>query len=215
MKKDKIKIGNIEVEDNTNGALKLFEIYYKQECNPDRIKKLKHDISQFNSVDEKIKYCKNLYNEYLLYLDWETLTVSGMTIAKSIFPKDAKLFFDRIIQNEIDSLEAEKLTSKIKKPVVTAPAVALFAQIVNFSEVLIIDENEGAESYCERVINHFKISDVKPTVSRKKFKRSEPDLKESDKNFKIIIKSILPTLTGPDKEKIEKYIDSKTLKLYC
>jgi len=130
MKKDKIKIGNIEVDYNTNGVLKLFEIYRKMECNPDRIKKLEHDISQFKSVDEKIKYCKNLQKEYLLYLDWETLAVSGMTIAKSIFPKDAKLFFDREIQNEIDSLEAEKLTSKIKKRVITAQPNS-FDELVN------------------------------------------------------------------------------------
>ena len=214
MKKDKIKIGNIEVDDNTNGALKLFEIYRKKECNPDRIKKLEHDISQFISVDDKIKYCKNLYNEYLLYLDWETLAVSGMTIAKSIFPKDIKLFFDREIQIKIDSLEAEKLTKKIKKRVVTDPAFALFAQIVNFSEVLVLGENEGHECYCERVKNYFKIPDVNPNKSRQDFNRSEPDLKESDKNYKIIIKSILPTLTGADKEKIQKYIDSKRIKVY-
>lgn len=214
MEIEKIIIGNIEVQYTKSGVKSLFDLYYNQECNPDRINKLKEDISKFKNVDEKIQYCRDLYNDYLLYLDSNIKAVSGMTIASGIFPPDAKLFFDEKIQLMIDSLEAEKLRKKQKKREITAPAVALFAQIVNFSEVIIIGENEGAESYCERVINHFKISDVKPNVSRKKFKRSEPDLKESDNNFKIIVTSILPTLTGPDKEKIQKYINSKMIKVY-
>jgi len=112
MKKEKIKIGNVEVDYTISGVYKLFEIYYNQECNPDRINKLKHDISQFNSIDEKIQYCRDLYSEYRLYLHSTIRAVSGMSIDLGIFPPDAKLFFDEKIQIMIDSLEAEKLNHK-------------------------------------------------------------------------------------------------------
>jgi hypothetical protein len=107
MKNDKIKIGNIEVEYTRSGVFKLFELYYKKECNEDRTKELKNNISKIESIEEKIKYCKDILKEYNQNIDPNAFAVSGMTMKLEIFPKETKIFFDKNIQIEIDSLEAE------------------------------------------------------------------------------------------------------------
>jgi len=112
MKKDKIKIGNIEVEYTRSGVFKLFELYYKKECNSDRVNELEDTLSKIETIEDKIQYCKDILEQYYTYLDPSTFAVSGMTMAQGIFPNDTKIFFDKIIQIRIGSLEAELKNQK-------------------------------------------------------------------------------------------------------
>ena len=112
MEKDKIKIGNIEVEYTRSGVFKLFELYYKKECNSDRVNDLEDSLSKIETIEDKIQYCKEILEQYYTYLDSSTFAVSGMTMVQGIFPNDTKIFFDKIIQIKIDSLEAKLPQSK-------------------------------------------------------------------------------------------------------
>lgn len=217
MSKKTFKLNNLNIEYVKENILETFELYYKKECNAERIKELKENLSKIESHEDKIKYCKDILKEYNQSLDAITLAISGMTIAQGMFKEDTKIFFDRIIQKEIEALEEElknEKETKKQKPEITSPAFALFAQIVNHCGIIIIDENESHEKFCERVMQHFKIKNVPAKNARQKFTRSEPDLRETDKNFKIVTKSIIPKLEDTAKEKIKKYINSKIVKLY-
>ena len=182
--------GNIYLKFEEN-PLEVFNLYYKKECNHDRINELEKNLSVIQSIEDKIKYLKKILKEYYLFIDPTTLSVSGMTIAKGIFPPDTKLFFDRTIQIYIDGYEAERLAKKKKKSIVTAPAVSLFAQIVNFSGIIPYDEEKyNRTTYCQCVIDYFKINNVTAEKCRQAFKIHEPDLKQSDRNFQIVFRSL-------------------------
>ena len=103
-------MNNLEIE--FRNEIELFEQYYNKECNPDRIKKLKNTLSEIETIEDKIQYCKDILKQYYHYLDDMTIDASGMTMAQGIFPPNTKIFFDRIIQINIDSLE-NKLKNKI------------------------------------------------------------------------------------------------------
>jgi len=97
----------INHDNSTN--IKFIETYNK-EVTPERIEKLKSELAEIASIEDKILFLKNKKIEYLQYASPELLDVSGSTSYPN-FIKGEPLFFDRIIQLEIDKLE-QALTPK-------------------------------------------------------------------------------------------------------
>lgn len=79
---------------------------YEKEVTPARIRKFHQDLAKLKTCPEKLTFARNEKVKYLQYISAETLDVSGSTAFPN-FQKGEPLFFDRIIQLEIDKLEAE------------------------------------------------------------------------------------------------------------
>ena len=77
---------------------------YKKEVTPARIRKFHQDLAKLKTCPEKLTFARNEKVKYLQYISPETLYVSGST-ALPKFKKGKPLFFDHIIQLEIEKLE--------------------------------------------------------------------------------------------------------------
>ncbi len=76
---------------------------YKKEVTPERIEKLKSELAEIASNEDKISFLKNKNFEYLQNVSPELYVVSGSTSYPNFKPGQP-LFFDRFIQLEIDKL---------------------------------------------------------------------------------------------------------------
>lgn len=203
----------IDVPKNQMQASESLKILWQNRLDEEVTEKRKADLEKvldaIPDIEEKKNYLKLEIIKYQQSLPASIRADSGL-IQKEL-NCEWLLFWDNYLNDELRKLQVKKGE---KKSVVTAPAVALFAQIVNSSGIIPYYEEEyNRTTYCQRVIDYFKINNVTAEKCRQAFKIHEPDLKQSDRNFQIVINSILPKLTGTDKEKIQKYIDSK-IKLY-
>lgn len=76
---------------------------YKKEVTPERIEKLKSELAEIASNEDKISFLKNKEIEYLQNASPELLDVSGRTSYPN-FKTGEPLFFDRFIKLEIEKL---------------------------------------------------------------------------------------------------------------
>jgi hypothetical protein len=97
---------------NKNFGTEFIETYNK-EVTPERINDFKMKLAGIETLAEKLAFCKIELMEYLQNIPAETMAASGnVAVSKPIF-------FDRIIQTQIDFIEKEIATtlSKNKIPV--------------------------------------------------------------------------------------------------
>ena len=92
MKKDKMKIGNVEID---------YVETYEKEVTEVRKKEYESKLAKIPTIEEKLKFTKTELVEYLKNLPPEVIYVSGQTNIQGA------LFWDRYLKIEIDSLEAE------------------------------------------------------------------------------------------------------------
>ena len=90
----------------------LFERIFDIERSPERIAEFKSELSKYDDIENRIKFCKDFKQNYLNALKAPTFMASGMTFAHTNIKEGTALFFDDIVNREIDSLEAELINQK-------------------------------------------------------------------------------------------------------
>jgi hypothetical protein len=80
-----------------------FIFTYEKEVTAERIADLKKRLNKLKTDDDKLKFLKKEKANYLQHISAETLFVSGSV--HSNFQPGTELFWDRILQIEIDTLE--------------------------------------------------------------------------------------------------------------
>lgn len=94
--------------DFTNNSFTIeFINTYKTEVTPERINDFKMKLAGIESLAEKLAFCKIELKEYLQNIPAETMAASGNTGASN------PIFFDRIIQLEIDNIQSLISTTSV------------------------------------------------------------------------------------------------------
>ena len=177
-------------EDKNNTVFNFTEAYNK-EVTKEKIEKLKIEVSKIKDIEQKILFLENEQIEYLQSLPPEIIEVSGTTFFPN-FHSGEPLFFDRIIQLEID---------KYKKQIKSKQAKAKndkFKNKLDNIEYIVCDNNESAEIIFEKIKNLEIISQVEVAVSHDNPKRTELFLKICEavkdetvkKNISLIVQRI-------------------------
>jgi hypothetical protein len=173
---------------------------YEKEVTPARIRKFHQDLAKLKTCPEKLTFARNEKVKYLQYISAETLDVSGSTTFLN-FEKGTPLFFDRIIQMEIDKLEAE--FGKKRKPKKTnelIDAKALFCSLIN-RHINPRRKNEDNRSYCQRICKEYNLP-YSDTIRR----RYADELKITPRHEKQLRDKILPTIDKVIAQKIGDFI---------
>lgn len=89
-------------------SVEFFETY-KNEVTPGRIAAYKKKLESIESLEDKLEFCYQEKKEYLQNISAETFAASGNTGAST------PIFFDKIIQLDIDDIE-RKMKMQGKKP---------------------------------------------------------------------------------------------------
>lgn len=92
----------------------------------------------------------------------------------------------------------------------TAPAIALFCNLINEAEIIKKESNEIPAKYCKRICENYKLKYTDRV--RQNFNGNK-----SKKHYEELIERILPCIDVTIKDKIQKHLDSRNLpnqKLY-
>jgi hypothetical protein len=84
----------------------------------------------------------------------------------------------------------------------TAPAIALFCNLINEAEIIKKESDEIPETYCKRICENYKLKYTDRV-------RQNFNGKKSKKHYKELTELILPCIDVTIKDKIQKYLDSK------
>ena len=84
----------------------------------------------------------------------------------------------------------------------TAPAIALFCNLINEAEIIKKESDEIPETYCKRICENYKLKYTDRV--RQNFNGNK-----SKKHYKELTELILPCIDVTIKDKIQKYLDSK------
>lgn len=187
---------------------------YEKEVTPARIRKFHQDVAKLKTCPEKLKFARNEKVKYLQYISAETLDVSGSTALPN-FEKGTPLFFDRIIQLEINKLEAECGNAKKTRELNDCIAgKALFCSLINMAGIQKKGQTESTKDFCERVCKKYSLK-YSDTI-RRRF-QWEPHIvgKHAD-NAAILemTEAILPNIDKTTADKIRQLIIDKNSKGY-
>lgn len=89
-----------------------------------------------------------------------------------------------------------------KKKTPTAPAIALFCNLINEAEIIKKESNEIPEIYCKRICKKYNLKYTDRI--RQNFNGNK-----SQKHYKELTELILPCIDETTKDKIQKHLDSK------
>lgn len=144
---------------NTNGIVEFnFKKVYDSEVTPERKKTLKNEIEKIEGAENKIKFLENEKFNYLQNISSSTFEASG-SISFPNFKVGEPLFWDRIIQLEIDNIKAKELDKQTlnhnDKP---QSGTASKGQILETDRYEIIDLGKVLKSYKEFNNNLFEVN---------------------------------------------------------
>lgn len=100
--------------------------------------------------------------------------------------------------NELKALPPQQTETKTP----TAPAIALFCNLINEAEIIKKESDEIPETYCKRICENYKLKYTDRV--RQNFNGNK-----SKKHYKELTELILPCIDVTIKDKIQKYLDSK------
>lgn len=107
-------------------------------------------------------------------------------------------FFAPLFQEHLKALPPQQ--NETKTP--TAPAIALFCNLINEAEIIKKESDEIPETYCKRICENYKLKYTDRV--RQNFNGNK-----SKKHYKELTELILPCIDVTIKDKIQKYLDSK------
>lgn len=121
-------------------------------------------------------------------------------------------YFDSGISIAFEEMQKENLPpqqTETKTP--TAPAIALFCNLINEAEIIKKESDEIPEIYCKRICEKYNLKYTDRV--RQNFNGNK-----SKRHYKGLTEIILPCIDETTKDKIQKHLDSKNLpkqKLYA
>lgn len=118
-----------------------------------------------------------------------------------IYPTKRKIEYIK----ELLSLNTETtplLPQQAETKTPTAPAIALFCNIINEAEIIKKESNEIPATYCKRICENYKLKYTDRV-------RQNFNGKKSQKHYKELIERILPCIDVTIKDKIQKHLDSR------
>lgn len=118
-----------------------------------------------------------------------------LTFSTEYFDIGTSIAFEEMQKEHLPPQQTETKTP-------TAPAIALFCNLINEAEIIKKESNEITEIYCKRICEKYnlKYTDrVRQNFNGKKYKRHNKELTEI----------ILPCIDETTKDKIQKHLDSK------
>jgi hypothetical protein len=132
---------------NTNGIVDIdFKNVYDSEVTPERKKTLKNEIEKIEGAENKIKFLENEKFNYLQNISSSTFMASG-SISFPNFKVGEPLFWDRIIQLEIDNIKAKELDKQTHKSDLSAFEIALKHYYLSLGKKENLTSRQLAEKY--------------------------------------------------------------------
>lgn len=137
----------------------------------------------------------------ILYLNWDRFEdFIEFTTPDEIAEIERKFSITNILTTS--DLPPQQAETKTKQKTPTAPARALFCNLINETEIIKKGSNETPEKYCKRICAKYNLKYTDRV--RQNFNGNK-----SKKHYIELTELILPCIDKTIKEKIQKHLDSK------